>query len=171
MFYIYHIPGIKIGCSTQPDKRVQKQGYTQFEIIEQWEDIHTASKREMELQKEWGYRVDNTPYSQSYEWCNKGYSKGGLVTAQKLVESGEWERRRQRGVKKAAQLSSKPILVYKYPSGEFHSEWPSIISCSKEMNLDRTTMIRMLAMTKGKRFGNRPYRHHKGYTFQYKNKE
>ena len=72
MYYIYHINGVKIGCSTQPEKRVKKQGYSDYEILETHTDIDIASQREIELQKEYGYKVDNTLYSQSYEWATKG---------------------------------------------------------------------------------------------------
>lgn len=64
-YYIYHIPNIKIGCSTEPDERVKNQGYSNYEILEQYNCIDTASKREQELQKEYGYPVDIAPYSTS----------------------------------------------------------------------------------------------------------
>jgi hypothetical protein len=39
MYYIYHIKGVKIGCSTQPKIRVKRQGYTEYEILETHNDI------------------------------------------------------------------------------------------------------------------------------------
>ena len=72
MYYIYHIKGVKIGCSTQPKIRVKRQGYTEYEILETHTDIDVASQREIALQKQYGYKVDNTTYSQSYEWVTKG---------------------------------------------------------------------------------------------------
>lgn len=62
MYYIYHIPGVKIGCSTQPKLRVEKQGYNSFEILETHNDIFIASEREIQLQKQYGYKVDTKPY-------------------------------------------------------------------------------------------------------------
>jgi len=63
MYYIYHIKGVKIGCSTQVNKRVKAQGYTEFEILEEHIDIYEVSKREIELQKQYGYESDNrNPY-------------------------------------------------------------------------------------------------------------
>ena len=67
MYYIYHIPGIKIGISQNPKQRVEHQGYTNFEILEQHIDITVASKREKQLQKEYKYRVDRTDYSDVLE--------------------------------------------------------------------------------------------------------
>jgi hypothetical protein len=54
MYYIYHIEGIKIGCSVNPDKRVRAQGYSEYKILEKHSDIDIASKREIELQDEYG---------------------------------------------------------------------------------------------------------------------
>jgi hypothetical protein len=65
-YYIYHIPGVKIGVSTNAEKRVNEQGYTEFEILEEHTDIHLVSDREQELQKEYGYSVDRSPYYNSY---------------------------------------------------------------------------------------------------------
>ena len=80
-YYIYHIPNVKIGCTTQPDIRVKQQGYDHYEILEIHTDIDIVSNREIELQKQYGYRVELTPYKQSYEWATKGgfegRSKGG----------------------------------------------------------------------------------------------
>ena len=33
MYHIYHIPGIKIGCSKNPKIRVSSQGYNNFDIL------------------------------------------------------------------------------------------------------------------------------------------
>jgi len=65
MYYIYHISNVKIGCTTNPKRRVKEQGYTEWEILETHECIDTASKREQELQKQYGYAVDIAPYSTS----------------------------------------------------------------------------------------------------------
>lgn len=67
MYYIYHIPGVKIGCSKEPAYRVAKQGYTQFDVLEVHSDIYEVSDREIELQKEYNYTVDPIPYWQSLE--------------------------------------------------------------------------------------------------------
>ena len=62
MYHIYHIKGVKIGCSKHPNKRVKSQGYTDFEILESYENKSIAAKREIELQKEYGYKVDLVRY-------------------------------------------------------------------------------------------------------------
>ena len=65
-YCIYHIPGVKIGVTNNVKYRVeQQQGYyeDEYEIIEMSEDINYISKRELELQRQYGYNVDEELYS------------------------------------------------------------------------------------------------------------
>ena len=65
MYYIYHIPGKKIGVTRNLNNRVTlMQGYkeTEYEVLEQSEDIEYISDREIELQKSYGYKVDLKKY-------------------------------------------------------------------------------------------------------------
>jgi len=65
-YYIYHIPGKKIGVTCDLNKRVTKQqGYEphEYEILEETEDIDHASYVERRFQAEFGYRVDEVPYN------------------------------------------------------------------------------------------------------------
>jgi hypothetical protein len=81
-YYIYHIDGIKIGCSDNPKMRVKKQGYTEYTILETYDDIIIASNRELELQSQWGYKVDTEPYYKTIKMgSKKSRSKGGAKTA------------------------------------------------------------------------------------------
>ena len=83
MYYIYHIPNVKIGCSSQPKRRITKQGYTDFEILETHDDIDVASKREIELQKEYGYPVDSIPYYKSSQHFNNARKKVNYIAFNK----------------------------------------------------------------------------------------
>lgn len=65
MYYLYHIPGKKIGVTRNLFIRVTKQqGYkpSEYEVLDQSEDIDYISEREIELQKSYGYRVDRQKY-------------------------------------------------------------------------------------------------------------
>ena len=65
MYYIYHIPGKKIGVTRNLNHRVTLiQGYkeTEYEVLEQSDDIDYISDREIELQKSYGYKVDLKKY-------------------------------------------------------------------------------------------------------------
>ena len=69
-YYIYHIPGKKIGVTRDLKYRVtQQQGYNldEYEVLDQSTDIDYISSRELELQKSYGYRVDHKPYKQLFK--------------------------------------------------------------------------------------------------------
>jgi len=66
MYYLYHIPGKKIGVTRNLNTRVTLiQGYKEgeYEVLEQSEDIDYISDREIELQKSYGYKVDRQKYN------------------------------------------------------------------------------------------------------------
>jgi len=65
MYYLYHIPGKKIGVTRNLNTRVTLiQGYkeNEYEVLEQSDDIDYISDREIELQKSYGYKVDLKKY-------------------------------------------------------------------------------------------------------------
>ena len=65
MYYLYHIPGKKIGVTRNLKNRVTLiQGYKEdeYEVLEQSDDIDYISDREIELQKSYGYKVDLKKY-------------------------------------------------------------------------------------------------------------
>ena len=72
MYYVYHIPGKKIGITTNLKIRVEEQqGYNEgeYDIVLETDDINIASEAEISLQKAFGYRVDEVPYDKLN--CNK----------------------------------------------------------------------------------------------------
>jgi NTP pyrophosphatase (non-canonical NTP hydrolase) len=74
IYYLYHIPGKKIGVTTNPDIRISKQqGYKpgEYEILEVSGDIEHISERELTLQKQMGYKIDLNKYSQTIKNKNK----------------------------------------------------------------------------------------------------
>jgi len=99
MYYIYHIPGKKIGCSKQPKRRVKQQGFTEFDILEQHEDIDIASKRELELQEEYGYKKDYNTYSKSVQ----GYSVEKVSKAGKASAKIKWLKNRDNELQKCSK--------------------------------------------------------------------
>jgi len=65
MYYLYHIPGKKIGVTRDLNTRVTLiQGYKEgeYEVLEQSDDIDYISDREIELQKSYGYKTDRQLY-------------------------------------------------------------------------------------------------------------
>ncbi len=68
-YYLYHIPGKKIGVTRDLISRVvDQQGYDldEVEVLEQSTDIDYISDRELELQLSYGYRVDRQKYKDLY---------------------------------------------------------------------------------------------------------
>jgi NTP pyrophosphatase (non-canonical NTP hydrolase) len=71
-YYIYHIPGKKIGVTTNLKSRVEdQQGYGpgEYEILGRYTNIKGASERELYYQRIHGYPVDIVPYDKLN--CNK----------------------------------------------------------------------------------------------------
>jgi hypothetical protein len=97
-YYIYHIPTYvhkdgkigKIGATDDikgriaENQRTSQQPFDFWEVLEEHTDIMEVSRREIELQKQYGYKVDKCPYFKSNEMGKSG--AGG----KKHVESGHW---------------------------------------------------------------------------------
>ena len=65
-YYIYHIPGKKIGVTRDLKYRVEEQqgyGPDEYNIIMKSDNIDYISEQELYLQKQYGYRIDETPYN------------------------------------------------------------------------------------------------------------
>ena len=66
-YYIYHIPGKKIGVTRDLKKRVEEQqGYepSEYSILMKSDNISYISEQEIYWQKQFGYRVDDEPYNE-----------------------------------------------------------------------------------------------------------
>ena len=111
-YYIYHIPTYihkdgmigKIGVSEDLKTRINEnlrkslQPFDFWKVLEEHTDIMEASRREIELQKQYGYKVDRIPYWQSNEMGKTGQGgkiggkhtspNGGKIGGRIAVESG-----------------------------------------------------------------------------------
>jgi len=70
MYYLYHIPGKKIGVTRDLNSRVTlQQGYNpdEYEVLLTSDDINLISNKEIELQKSYGYRTDRTLYKNLFK--------------------------------------------------------------------------------------------------------
>ena len=66
-YYIYHIPGKKIGVTRDLKHRVEEQqgyGPDEYDIVMKSDNIDYISEQEIYLQKMYGYRVDDEPYNE-----------------------------------------------------------------------------------------------------------
>ena len=122
-YYVYHIVGVKIGCTTELEERMSDQGFTEWEILWQEEGDYefgwTAGDKELELQKEYGYEVDRTHYQVVRENRRRGGIIGGSVKGAKLTFTQEH--------KKRLSLSSKGI-----PKSTKHKESISIANIGNQ---------------------------------------
>ena len=83
-YYLYHIPGKKIGVTTDLKRRVEdQQGYGpgEYKIIEQSDDIDFISAGELIMQKCYGYKVDEVPYNE-LKFNNKNKNMNINITEQ-----------------------------------------------------------------------------------------
>jgi hypothetical protein len=140
-YYIYHIPGIKIGCSKTPKQRVKGQGYSNFEILEEHIDIYIASNREIELQKQYGYPVDKTSYWQTVSAATLedrkrsgrlGGCKIGKTNGINLVNSGEWKKRQSNGGKIQGSIPHICPYCSKKGTGNTMKRW-HFDNCKKNL--------------------------------------
>jgi NTP pyrophosphatase (non-canonical NTP hydrolase) len=70
MYYLYHIPGKKIGVTRNLNSRVtQQQGYAadEYEVLLTSDDIDFISDKEIELQQSYGYKKDRTLYKNLFK--------------------------------------------------------------------------------------------------------
>jgi phosphoribosyl-ATP pyrophosphohydrolase len=65
IYYLYHIPGKKIGVTRNlKDRLTIQQGYQtgEYEVLDSSDDIDYISARELELQLIYGYKIDRQSY-------------------------------------------------------------------------------------------------------------
>ena len=131
MYSIYHIPNVKIGCTKNPKRRLQQQGYSSFKILETHDCIDSASVRERQLQKEYGYRVDISSYKHSY---NQRVRLAGSKSKKKSISS------RNNGII-SGKKTSKKVLQYDL-QGNLIKEWNSIREAHYNTNVYRMGISR-----------------------------
>ena len=142
-YTIYHIPGVKIGVSSVPKKRIGNQGYTStYEILEIHTDIDIVSIREKELQKQYGYPIDITSYKDIIKISShSSRKKGNNICKLKM---------------------SIPILCFDYNTNKFLKEYTGTREACRQLSLNlgnvNSVLKNKLAQTKG-------------YYFKYKNLE
>ena len=89
-YKIYHIPGVKIGCTTNVKKRVEEeQGYKpgEYDILYETDDIVEASEAERNLQKELKYKTDIKLYKDLFQKKMNKHSSSQATTTFKISPS------------------------------------------------------------------------------------
>ena len=157
-YIIYHIPGVKIGCTSELKTRLRNQKFTKYEILERHSDIYIASDREIELQKQYGYRIDSIPYWKTLiaqkEIPIEARAKGGSRGGRAHVISGHLSKI----TKLAHQANRKPIIQFD-KDGNKIKEWSCANEAGRILEIKTPNIVQVL---KGRR------KSAGGYTFQYK---
>ena len=76
----------KIGTTIHYPYRCKKQKLNDYHILEEHDCKYTASNREIELQKQYGYDVDTTKYWKIYDEKIKGHSEETKLKIRKARE-------------------------------------------------------------------------------------
>jgi len=162
MYTIYHIPGIKVGCSIEPDKRVKAQGYDFYEVIEILFTIEEASEREIYWQKKLNYSLDKETYkgfSKTWSgpirdkavksnkergtykkvlaiWQTPEMKKKAKDKQKEKCSVEDWNKRLNNPITKAksraTQNAKRPGILQYDKQGNFIKEWPGCTEVAKE---------------------------------------
>ena len=86
-YKIYHIPGVKVGCTTSIQRRViEAQGYKpgEYEILFETDNVAEASHAEKQLQKDLGYKVDRKLYKDLFKKAMNKHTSSPATTTFKI---------------------------------------------------------------------------------------
>jgi hypothetical protein len=161
MYYIYHIPGKKIGCTKRLEQRLkeQKVKLSDCDRIITTPCIKKASQIEKELQIEYGYKTDAIDYEKMYEFSKKGCrtnitpearAKGlrnrGKAGAKALLEKygieymkSNWDKARI----SAIQKTSTPVLAYD-KLGNFIGDYKSTHDAGRQLDIWQQNICHVL---------------------------
>jgi hypothetical protein len=128
-YYIYHIEGVKIGCTKNVKTRMSRQKNPNYTILETHDDINTAANREKELNIQYGYKWND---GQDYRAITKitGRSKDTIT-----------------------ELYGKPVIAINIETNQ-RKEYSSWKGCSNELGLNQHCVWRVL---KGYRKSHKGY--------------
>jgi len=146
MYYIYHIPGVKIGCTNNPQNRLRQQTKGDWEILETYTNIDIASQREIELQKQYGYEIDKSTYKESVQ----NFKLESVVKAGRASATKSWQNHRERELEKCKKggvvtkkLFSKTILQFDL-NDNFIKEWVGVKETARVFNMTSPSLTATL---------------------------
>ena len=142
-YWIYHIPGVKIGVTDDLTRRAQQYKLESLEVLEEHTNLKIVSEREIALQKEYNYPVDKKEYWKVIKMvkhrkidykartANIDYSKYTLShwhTPEAIAR-----RVANIGYKTRTEKLKKPINQYDL-EGNFIKRWDSAAAAAKSLN-------------------------------------
>jgi len=154
MYYIYEIKGVKIGCTTDIQRRQKEQlSKGKMILLETHTNIEQASKRERQLQEEKGYRVDSNTFSHSVNNAKTVcHSKEAIKKRESKQNKIEISRGRQRGIIAIDVISNS---VYTFTGLGVMKRW------MEDKHKHKFNLSGVYGNMKGKN------NHYKGYRYKY----
>ena len=137
MYYLYHIPGKKIGVTRDLNNRVTiVQGYkpTEYEVLFTSSDVNWISDKELELQDYYGYKIDRQKYNDLYKLNKMNINVTEQTTTFPVAkkELSGW-------------LAENNTLTWTTTLGEFNIDEQSkawiVANCKKSMYNENRTYI------------------------------
>ena len=171
MYKLYHIKGVKWGCSNQLERRLSAQNYTINDVCEIIEinDLDKASDMERELNIKDGYGWNKSKdYRRVKTMVDKSKGLGAKVQIEnKIGIFGYSKEERLKLSTKAniirAKISAEkrktPIDAFNYKTGKFIKSFNSQKEASEFFNISRSALNLVL---------NNKRNHTGGYKFIYK---
>ena len=112
MYYVYYIKGIKVGCTKDIKKRIEKeQGYKDYSILFKSKDIKKASNAERYYQELLNYKVDTNTYEQLTNVKNKKMIKKTNHTVTFKVEKNSINKEFLLSLGVINDLNGKDIMI------------------------------------------------------------
>jgi len=113
MYTIYHIPGVKVGCSKRVEARVRDQGYTNYEILEVCNTLEEATTKELYWQDKLGYGKDDSQHHYSYmnRMTQASKTEKAITKWKQSTDASEVYKKSQ--YQKGIMLNKDPIVLAK----------------------------------------------------------
>ena len=134
IYYIYEIWGKKIGCAVDLERRIKYQNAFnggRYEVLEVHTDVMLASQREIELQEQYGYKVDNIPYWKTLINVKKAHNS---EVRKKAVANTDYKARTANFDYKARAEKQKKLINQYDLNGNFIKTWSSATEAAEKLN-------------------------------------
>ena len=106
-YFIYEVPGVKIGCTTNPKGRIKAQGYENFRILSEHKCVFIASFMERFLQAENGYKIDQEPYYKTVSVIGlTGTNKGRKLSEEAKAKMSAAAKGKKKSEETCAKMSA-----------------------------------------------------------------
>ena len=140
-YHIYHHPTYqwkdgkigKIGVTDNLKRRAREYGIESLEVLESHSSMKEVGKREMTLQKEFGYPVDRISYDKWHKSKKKAYSKESKKKRLETIKDYNWNQILKE--KRTPKLDYKEIIAKRAITMEGY-DWSEMLKTKRTPNMD-----------------------------------